>query len=630
MKALELRKKALSQKQPTTQTPKPGQESSSPLPPPASTSTSPREPSTSSTYSTSSSLQATAPTRARSALVSSVGEMAAAVATESPPQSSSSSSSYSYSSITPSEPASLEHSVPDTPTQDSYTAAAEPATAEVTLPSPTQAPSTSTERDSQKSYSDDLDKESESSYAVSDINGDSVESTVVTDDGEDRLATRLHPPPPTLLLPTPKASPLETQPVKEKEAPRPEPLAKTFDEPKKDDTPPRSPLLHLNMLVPKVPADFMESQKLPKAHHRLPSDTPVIETARSVSAPFLNNQEKKQVTVASRKVSVASSVSQRIKALEMLNKPGSAQSPLTPQRSRPSSPTPQFPPLRANSLKSSASSPNLVPLSAPVGVPSIPQRLESPFLNKRNSDESGANGRSNGLPTLAGFPTSKVRTGSFGEVNVVPSRKASVSSLNISTIAEPETVASSKDSVSSAGTSPTGKGGKMPPLMRRMSSTKSDKKPSTPITSSPLSPMPSPVVRATPAVKTVPVVKTAPVMVAPPTPPPAAPVEPAKTTLLTGWVNVQLPDTMLWKRRYIKIESDTWLYLTISADEGSPLTSKYNIGTEVRAANVPDIDEQELPNSVNLRLIEGGVLACACENQQEQNKVLNVVRSCIA
>ncbi|KAK6521133.1 hypothetical protein TWF506_001364 [Arthrobotrys conoides] len=531
----------------------------------------------------------------------------------SPPTSSS-------SSITPSEPTSLTNSVPDTPTQGSYTAASEPTPIENTLPSPTQAPSTSTEHDSQKSFSDDLDKESESSYGVSDLNGESIESNTITDDGEDRIATRLHPPPPTLLLPTPKSAPPESP--KTKENTQPEIISKIIEvkeEPKRDDTPPRSPLLHLNMLHPKTPADYMDNQNqtLPKTHNRLPStEVPVIETARSVSAPFMNNPEKKPVLVASsRKVSVSSSVSQRIKALEMLSKdkPAAASPPvMPPQRSRPSSPTPQFAPVRTNNLKTSASSPNLSPLVSP-GTPR--QRIDSPFLlNKKNSDE--LNAKLQGLPTSTWSPA-KARAGSFGEISIVPPRKASiasVSSLNITTIAEPPTVIPKKED-SPPKTADGSPKSKISPLLRRMSSSKAKK------TASPVTPI-------TPI--TPPTAKPTPVSVAPPPPPPPPPPPTEKKILLTGWVNVQLPNTLFWKRRYLRIDSDTWLYLTLSADENSPQTGKYNIKNEVMAAMVPDIDEQELPNSVNLRLIEGGFLACACENDQEQTNILKVVRSCIA
>lgn len=47
-----------------------------------------------------------------------------------------------------------------------------------------------------------------------------------------------------------------------------------------------------------------------------------------------------------------------------------------------------------------------------------------------------------------------------------------------------------------------------------------------------------------------------------------APTEPAKKTyLLAGWINVQLPDTMLWRRRCLKIDSDGWLFLSLTDDE---------------------------------------------------------------
>ncbi|EPS37379.1 hypothetical protein H072_8949 [Dactylellina haptotyla CBS 200.50] len=649
MKALELRKKALSQQTlpspatPTQSQPKPTEELSGPPSQPEQEEEAPASNSNPrNSPSPTATIEPNQPTSTNSNHASSPVDEMATIVTE----------SSASSSITPSEPTSLNNSVPDTPTQGSHAATSEAVTAENTLPSPTQAPSTSTEHDSQKSYSDDLDKESESSYGVSDINGDSVESNTITDDGEDRIATRLHPPPPTLLLPTPKSTPEPAAPKVRENVP-PEIVTKAVDnkpiESKKDDTPPRSPLLHLNMLHPKTPADYMESQKLPK-HNRLPStEVPVIETARSVSAPFLNNQDKKPVLVASsRKVSVASSISQRIKNLEMLSKPSSPPALAAPvqstQRSRPSSPTPQFPSVRTNSLKTSASSPNLSPLlGARVTTPS---RIDSPFLNKKSIEELSLTNKS---PTGTYSP-SKSRTGSFGEISGVSGRKASVSSLNITTIAEPPTFPIKKDdsAPASADGSPTDKSkSKISPLLRRMSSSKS-KKSTSPVssgTTTPVRPVTAPGISpiSTPANTMPPPPVPKPVAIAPviapvapaPTPSPAptpaaASKEAEKKTLLTGWVNVQLPNTMFWKRRYLKIESDSWLYLTTSADESSPLTGKYNIKTEVMAAMKPDIDEQELPYSVNLRLVKGGVLACACENDQELSNILSVVKSCIA
>jgi len=102
-----------------------------------------------------------------------------------------------------------------------------------------------------------------------------------------------------------------------------------------------------------------------------------------------------------------------------------------------------------------------------------------------------------------------------------------------------------------------------------------------------------------------------------------APVEAApKTNLLAGWVNVQLPDTMLWRRKCIKVDSTGWLFLAVTDNENGPGTRKYHIPSDVRLARIPDPDEQELPFSVQLDLYEGGILQCACQNSLEQKEVL--------
>lgn len=49
---------------------------------------------------------------------------------------------------------------------------------------------------------------------------------------------------------------------------------------------------------------------------------------------------------------------------------------------------------------------------------------------------------------------------------------------------------------------------------------------------------------------------------------PVVPIEPVKKSyLLAGWINVQLPDTMLWRRRCLKIDSSGWLFLSLTDDE---------------------------------------------------------------
>ncbi|KAF8450044.1 hypothetical protein BDZ91DRAFT_768513 [Kalaharituber pfeilii] len=110
-----------------------------------------------------------------------------------------------------------------------------------------------------------------------------------------------------------------------------------------------------------------------------------------------------------------------------------------------------------------------------------------------------------------------------------------------------------------------------------------------------------------------------------------APAEPPpKTNLLAGWVNVQLPDTMLWRRKCIKVDSTGWLFLGVTDDDTAPGTRKYHIPTDVRSVKIPDPDEQELPFSVQLDLHEGGTLQCACQNSLEQKEVLTVIQNCFA
>lgn len=95
-----------------------------------------------------------------------------------------------------------------------------------------------------------------------------------------------------------------------------------------------------------------------------------------------------------------------------------------------------------------------------------------------------------------------------------------------------------------------------------------------------------------------------------------------KTTLHVAWVNVQLPDTMLWKRRCIKVDSTGWLFLAATGDETAPGTRKYHIPSEIKLVRIPDPDEQELRFSIQLDLHEGGTLQCACQSNVEQSDLL--------
>ena len=94
-----------------------------------------------------------------------------------------------------------------------------------------------------------------------------------------------------------------------------------------------------------------------------------------------------------------------------------------------------------------------------------------------------------------------------------------------------------------------------------------------------------------------------------------------------GDVNVQFPDTLLWKRRNMGLDSQGFLIL--SALPGTAQTSKMGQNTkryhmsQFRSPYTPDVEVQELPNSVVLDLIEGSGVQLACEDRAGQMRVLS-------
>ncbi|KAL2821574.1 hypothetical protein BJX63DRAFT_427570 [Aspergillus granulosus] len=93
-----------------------------------------------------------------------------------------------------------------------------------------------------------------------------------------------------------------------------------------------------------------------------------------------------------------------------------------------------------------------------------------------------------------------------------------------------------------------------------------------------------------------------------------------------GEVNVQFPDTLLWKRRFIRIDSKGYLVLTPGNLDSSNrnMIKRYHL-TEFRTPCLPDEDRQELPNSILLDFLDGSTLQCACESRQGQAFVLQTL-----
>lgn len=103
--------------------------------------------------------------------------------------------------------------------------------------------------------------------------------------------------------------------------------------------------------------------------------------------------------------------------------------------------------------------------------------------------------------------------------------------------------------------------------------------------------------------------------------PPLAP----SVTVNVGDLNVQFPDTLLWKRRTMIIDSEGFLLLSQAhgskVAERSTGLKKYHL-SEFRTPFVPEMEAQELSNSVVLDFIGGSGLQVACEDRGGQLRVL--------
>jgi len=105
------------------------------------------------------------------------------------------------------------------------------------------------------------------------------------------------------------------------------------------------------------------------------------------------------------------------------------------------------------------------------------------------------------------------------------------------------------------------------------------------------------------------------------------------TTTSIGEVNVQFPDTLLWKRRSMALDSQGLLIISPALTlHGNP-KDKANLGatrrfhlSEFRTPVIPDIEIQEMPNSVVLQFIEGSELQIACEDRASQKSVLKFLQ----
>ncbi|PMD46172.1 hypothetical protein L207DRAFT_523594 [Hyaloscypha variabilis F] len=109
----------------------------------------------------------------------------------------------------------------------------------------------------------------------------------------------------------------------------------------------------------------------------------------------------------------------------------------------------------------------------------------------------------------------------------------------------------------------------------------------------------------------------------------SASLTPTPTSTNIGDVNVQFPDTLLWKRRSMLLDSQGYLIMSPALSASGNPKDKSNAGatkrfhlSDFRTPTIPDVEMQELPNSVILDFVEGGQLQVACEDRAGQGHVL--------
>ncbi|KAL9618408.1 MAG: hypothetical protein Q9160_006849 [Pyrenula sp. 1 TL-2023] len=93
-----------------------------------------------------------------------------------------------------------------------------------------------------------------------------------------------------------------------------------------------------------------------------------------------------------------------------------------------------------------------------------------------------------------------------------------------------------------------------------------------------------------------------------------------------GDVNVQFPDTLLWKRRFMRIDDQGYLILTPPTMDTNTrnISRKFRL-TDFRKPVIPDLDRQELPHSILLDFEDGSCLQCACESKYAQTQTLRML-----
>lgn len=99
-----------------------------------------------------------------------------------------------------------------------------------------------------------------------------------------------------------------------------------------------------------------------------------------------------------------------------------------------------------------------------------------------------------------------------------------------------------------------------------------------------------------------------------------------------GDMNVQFPDTLLWKRRWVEVDGEGFIVLKpieqgggggggMAKTAGKLNVKKYHL-SEFREPFAPDLERQEMPDSVILDFRDGRTVQLSCGSVAEQRGVL--------
>lgn len=90
-----------------------------------------------------------------------------------------------------------------------------------------------------------------------------------------------------------------------------------------------------------------------------------------------------------------------------------------------------------------------------------------------------------------------------------------------------------------------------------------------------------------------------------------------------GDVNVQFPDSLLWKRRFMRVDDQGYLIFSPPMTDAhmKSISRKYHL-SDFQKPSLPDLEREEMAWSILLDLKDGRCIQCACESRHARQQVL--------